>query len=139
MLGVVSLRLAPAIAMGKPVILAASGPFRLAATDFVQVLAKPLDVPRRACVNIVNGRRRTRQNAARAHMDVNAVLEALATKRKAKPLERASAQEPENANHAVKQRHGRRLGKGAEGNEGQKRSLQSRDLGQEISGSPTGE
>jgi aldehyde dehydrogenase (NAD+) len=63
--------LAPAIAMGNRVILAASEPFPLAATDFYQVL-ETSDVPA-GVVNIVTGSHAELAPTLASHMDIDAV------------------------------------------------------------------
>ncbi|KIN75227.1 Aldehyde dehydrogenase family protein [Sulfitobacter noctilucae] len=70
LLGLVSC-MAPAIAMGNRVILAASEPFPLAATDFVQVL-ETSDVPA-GVVNILTGPQADVAEPMARHMDVDAV------------------------------------------------------------------
>ena len=64
-------KLGPAIAMGNTVILAASDPFPLAATDFYQVL-ETSDVPG-GVVNIITGPHGDLAKALAGHMDVEAV------------------------------------------------------------------
>ncbi len=63
--------LAPAIAMGNRVILAASEPFPLAATDFIQVL-ETSDVPA-GVVNILTGSHAELAPHMASHMDIDAV------------------------------------------------------------------
>ncbi|MBD3665755.1 aldehyde dehydrogenase family protein [Sulfitobacter sp. TSTF-M16] len=70
LLGLVSC-MAPAIAMGNRVILAASEPFPLAATDFVQVL-ETSDVPA-GVVNILTGAHADLAEPMARHLDVDAV------------------------------------------------------------------
>jgi aldehyde dehydrogenase (NAD+) len=70
LLGLVS-AMAPAIAMGNRVVLAASEPYPLAATDFYQVLDTS-DVPG-GVVNILTGRHADLAPALAAHLDVDAV------------------------------------------------------------------
>ncbi len=70
LLGLVSL-MAPAIAMGNRVILGASQPFPLAATDFYQVL-ETSDVPA-GVVNILTGPHEALADTMARHMDVDAV------------------------------------------------------------------
>ena len=70
LLGLVSL-MAPAIAMGNRVLLAASEPFPLAATDFYQVL-ETSDVPG-GVVNILTGAHQDLVGPAAAHLDIDAV------------------------------------------------------------------
>lgn len=70
LLGLVSL-MAPAIAMGNRVVLVASDPFPLAATDFVQVL-ETSDVPG-GVVNILTGAHGELAPVLAAHADVDAV------------------------------------------------------------------
>ncbi len=70
LLGLISC-MAPAIAMGNRVILAASEPFPLAATDFIQVL-ETSDVPA-GVVNILTGRHSVLAETLARHMDVDAV------------------------------------------------------------------
>ena len=70
LVGLVS-AMAPAIAMGNRVILVASEPFPLAATDFYQVLDTS-DVPG-GVVNIVTGSHTELAPALASHMDVDAV------------------------------------------------------------------
>jgi len=70
LLGLVSL-MAPAIAMGNRVVLVASEPFPLAATDFYQVLDTS-DVPG-GVVNILTGRHAELAPTLARHMDVEAV------------------------------------------------------------------
>ena len=70
LLGLISL-MAPAIAMGNRIILAASDPFPLAATDFYQVL-ETSDLPA-GVVNIVTGPHADFADALAGHLDVDAV------------------------------------------------------------------
>ena len=70
LLGLISC-IAPAIAMGNRVILAASEPFPLAATDFIQVL-ETSDVPA-GVVNVLTGGHADIAAPLARHMDVNAV------------------------------------------------------------------
>ncbi len=70
LLGLISC-MAPAIAMGNRVILAASTPFPLSATDFVQVL-ETSDVPA-GVVNILTGPHPDLAETLARHMDVDAV------------------------------------------------------------------
>lgn len=70
LLGLISC-MAPAIAMGNRVILAASEPFPLAATDFIQVL-ETSDVPA-GVVNILTGPHSDVATPMAGHMDVDAV------------------------------------------------------------------
>ena len=70
LLGLVSV-MAPAIAMGNRVVLAASEPFPLAATDFYQVLDTS-DVPA-GVVNILTGNHAELAPTLASHMDVDAV------------------------------------------------------------------
>ena len=63
--------MAPAIAMGNRVILSASEPFPLAATDFVQVL-ETSDVPA-GVVNILTGPQADLAEPMARHMDIDAV------------------------------------------------------------------
>jgi aldehyde dehydrogenase (NAD+) len=70
LLGLVSL-MAPAIAMGNRVVLAASQPYPLAATDFYQVL-ETSDLPA-GVVNIVTGLHADFATSLAGHLDVDAV------------------------------------------------------------------
>ena len=70
LLGLIS-SMAPAIAMGNRVVLAASEPFPLSATDFAQVL-ETSDVPA-GVVNILTGPHADVAEAMGRHMDVDAV------------------------------------------------------------------
>jgi aldehyde dehydrogenase (NAD+) len=70
LLGLISC-MAPAIAMGNRVILAASTPFPLSATDFVQIL-ETSDVPA-GVVNILTGPHKDLAETMARHMDVDAV------------------------------------------------------------------
>ncbi len=70
LLGLVSL-MAPAIAMGNRVVLAASQPYPLAATDFYQVL-ETSDVPP-GVVNILTGLHNDFATALAGHLDVDAI------------------------------------------------------------------
>ncbi|MEP1943134.1 MAG: aldehyde dehydrogenase family protein, partial [Sulfitobacter sp.] len=63
--------MAPAIAMGNRIILSASQPFPLAATDFMQVL-ETSDVPA-GVVNILTGPHSDIATPMAGHMDINAV------------------------------------------------------------------
>lgn len=69
LLGLVSL-MAPALAMGNPVVLAASEPFPLAATDFYQVLDTS-DVPA-GVVNIITGRHADLAPTMASHAGIDA-------------------------------------------------------------------
>ncbi|MHA6263030.1 aldehyde dehydrogenase family protein [Arenibacterium sp. CAU 1754] len=88
LLGLVSV-MAPAIAMGNRVVLAASEPYPLAATDFYQVL-ETSDVPA-GVVNILTGAHRDLAPALAAHMNVDAVWSFSSSPLSA-DIERASAQ-----------------------------------------------
>lgn len=70
LLGLVS-SMAPAIAMGNRVILSASEPFPLAATDFIQIL-ETSDVPG-GVVNILTGPQADIADPLAKHMDVDAI------------------------------------------------------------------
>ena len=70
LLGLISC-MAPAIAMGNRVILAASEPFPLAATDFIQVL-ETSDVPG-GVVNILTGAQTDLAEPMARHLDIDAV------------------------------------------------------------------
>ncbi|SMX26717.1 Aldehyde dehydrogenase B [Pelagimonas phthalicica] len=70
LLGLISV-MAPAIAMGNRVVLVASGPFPLVATDFYQVL-ETSDVPG-GVVNILTGSHAELASTLATHMDVEAV------------------------------------------------------------------
>ncbi|MFD2739737.1 aldehyde dehydrogenase family protein [Sulfitobacter aestuarii] len=70
LLGLISC-MAPAIAMGNRVILAASEPFPLAASDFIQVL-ETSDVPA-GVINILTGRQEELAEPMARHMDIDAV------------------------------------------------------------------
>ena len=70
LLGLIS-TMAPAIAMGNRVVLAASEPFPLAATDFAQVL-ETSDVPG-GVVNILTGPHKDIAEPLARHMDVDAI------------------------------------------------------------------
>ncbi len=70
LLGLISL-MAPAIAMGNRIILAASDPFPLAATDFYQVLDTS-DVPG-GVVNILTGSHAELAPTFAAHLDIDAI------------------------------------------------------------------
>ncbi|MFK7744342.1 MAG: aldehyde dehydrogenase family protein [Roseobacter sp.] len=87
LLGLVSC-MAPAIAMGNRVILAASEPFPLSATDFIQVL-ETSDVPP-GVVNILTGDHTEVAKPLAGHMDVDAVWSFSATANSA-VVEHASA------------------------------------------------
>ena len=63
--------MAPAIAMGNRVILSASQPFALAATDFMQVL-ETSDIPA-GVVNILTGPHKDVASAMAGHMDIDAM------------------------------------------------------------------
>ena len=80
--------MAPAIAMGNRVILAASEPFPLAATDFYQVL-ETSDVPA-GVVNIVTGSHAELAPTMAKHLDVDAVWSFSSTDLSAQ-IEKASA------------------------------------------------
>ena len=88
LLGLISC-MAPAIAMGNRVILAASEPFPLAATDFIQVL-ETSDVPA-GVVNILTGKQDDLAEPLARHMDVDAVW-SFGAKGLAAKVEKASAQ-----------------------------------------------
>ncbi len=87
LLGLVSV-MAPAIAMGNRVVLAASEPFPLAATDFCQVL-ETSDVPA-GVVNILTGCHAEIAGPLAAHMGVDAVWSFSSSDLSAE-IERASA------------------------------------------------
>ena len=87
LLGLVSC-MAPAIAMGNRVILCASDPFPLAATDFVQVL-ETSDVPA-GVVNILTGPQADLADPLSRHMDVDAVW-SFGAKDLSRMIERGSA------------------------------------------------
>ncbi|MFC6689038.1 aldehyde dehydrogenase family protein [Jhaorihella thermophila] len=87
LLGLVSV-MAPAIAMGNRVVLAASEPFPLAATDFYQVL-ETSDVPA-GVVNILTGCHADIAGPLAAHMGVDAVWSFSSSDLSAE-IERASA------------------------------------------------
>jgi aldehyde dehydrogenase (NAD+) len=70
LLGLISC-MAPAIAMGNRIILAASEPFPLAATDFIQVL-ETSDVPG-GVVNILTGAQADLAEPMARHLDIDAV------------------------------------------------------------------
>ncbi|WP_375229697.1 aldehyde dehydrogenase family protein [Roseobacter sp. S98] len=70
LLGLISC-MAPAMAMGNRVILSASEPFPLAATDFIQVL-ETSDVPA-GVVNILTGSHTDVADTMAGHLDINAV------------------------------------------------------------------
>ncbi len=70
LLGLISL-MAPAIAMGNTVVLAASDPFPLAATDFYQVL-ETSDLPA-GVVNILTGSHKDLAKPLAGHMDIDAI------------------------------------------------------------------
>ncbi|MEM9583568.1 MAG: aldehyde dehydrogenase family protein [Pseudomonadota bacterium] len=80
--------LAPAIAMGNRIVLTASEPFPLAATDFIQVL-ETSDVPG-GVVNILTGSHAELAPHLARHMDVDAVWSFSSTSL-AQVIERASA------------------------------------------------
>ena len=88
LLGLISC-MAPAIAMGNRVIVAASEPFPLAATDFIQVL-ETSDVPA-GVVNILTGKQEDLAEPLARHMDVDAVW-SFGAKDLAAKVEKASAQ-----------------------------------------------
>ncbi|NNE53445.1 MAG: aldehyde dehydrogenase family protein [Sulfitobacter sp.] len=87
LLGLISC-MAPAIAMGNRVILCASEPFPLAATDFIQVL-ETSDVPA-GVVNILTGPQADLAQPLAGHMDVDAVW-SFGAKALSGLIERASA------------------------------------------------
>ncbi|MFW8593609.1 aldehyde dehydrogenase family protein [Cribrihabitans neustonicus] len=87
LLGLVSV-LAPAIAMGNRVVLAASEPFPLAATDFYQVL-ETSDVPA-GVVNILTGSHAELAGPLASHLNVDAVWSFSSTDLSAE-IEKASA------------------------------------------------
>ena len=87
LLGLVSV-MAPAIAMGNRVVLAASDPFPLAATDFYQVLDTS-DVPA-GVVNILTGTHSDLAGPLASHMNVDAVWSFSSTDLSAE-IEKASA------------------------------------------------
>ncbi|THD74002.1 aldehyde dehydrogenase family protein [Thalassobius vesicularis] len=87
LLGLISV-MAPAIAMGNRVVLCASQPFPLAATDFYQVLDTS-DVPA-GVVNILTGPHADLAPTLASHMDVDAVWSFSSTDLSA-TIERASA------------------------------------------------
>ncbi|MDK3074236.1 aldehyde dehydrogenase family protein [Sedimentitalea sp. JM2-8] len=87
LLGLVSL-MAPAIAMGNRLVLAASEPFPLAATDFYQVL-ETSDLPG-GVVNILTGAHADLAQPLAAHLDVDAVWSFSSSDLSA-DIERASA------------------------------------------------
>ena len=87
LLGLVSV-MAPAIAMGNRVILAASEPFPLAATDFYQVLDTS-DVPA-GVVNILTGTHSELASTLASHLDIDAVWSFSSTNLSAE-IERGSA------------------------------------------------
>ncbi len=87
LLGLISC-MAPAIAMGNRVILSASEPFPLAATDFIQVL-ETSDVPA-GVVNILTGPQTDVASTLAGHMDVEAVW-SFGAKPLSETVERASA------------------------------------------------
>jgi aldehyde dehydrogenase (NAD+) len=70
LLGLISL-MAPAIAMGNTIILAASEPFPLSATDFYQVL-ETSDLPA-GVVNILTGDHKDLAKPMAGHMDIDAI------------------------------------------------------------------
>ncbi len=88
LLGLISC-MAPAIAMGNRVVLAASEPFPLAATDFIQVL-ETSDVPA-GVVNILTGAQADLAEPMARHMDIDAVWSFGAAELSA-IVEKASAQ-----------------------------------------------
>ena len=85
--GLVAL-MAPAIAMGNRIILSASEPFPLAATDFAQIL-ETSDVPA-GVVNILSGPHADVADAMARHMDIDAVW-SFGTPTLDKVIERGSA------------------------------------------------
>ena len=87
LLGLVSV-MAPALAMGNRVVLAASQPFPLAATDFYQIL-ETSDVPG-GVVNILTGSHAELAPTLASHLDVDAVWSFSSTDL-ATEIERASA------------------------------------------------
>lgn len=87
LLGLVA-AMAPAIAMGNRVVLAASEPYPLAATDFYQVLDTS-DVPG-GVVNILTGRHTDLAQTMAAHLNVDAMWNFSSTDLSAE-IERASA------------------------------------------------
>jgi aldehyde dehydrogenase (NAD+) len=87
LLGLVGV-MAPAIAMGNRVVLAASEPFPLAATDFYQVL-ETSDVPA-GVVNILTGPHVDLAAPLAAHLGVDAVW-SFSSSDVSGPIERASA------------------------------------------------
>ena len=87
LLGLISC-MAPAIAMGNRVILCASEPYPLAATDFIQVL-ETSDVPA-GVVNILTGPQADLADPLARHMDVDAVW-CFGTKALSGVVEKASA------------------------------------------------
>ena len=87
LLGLISV-MAPAIAMGNRVILVASEPFPLGATDFYQVLDTS-DVPA-GVVNILTGRHAELAPTLASHLDIDAVWSFSSTDVSAE-IERASA------------------------------------------------
>ncbi|SHI44814.1 aldehyde dehydrogenase (NAD+) [Shimia gijangensis] len=87
LLGLISV-MAPAIAMGNRVILGASQPFPLAATDFYQVLDTS-DVPA-GVVNILTGNHADLAPTLASHLDIDAVWSFSSTDLSAE-IERASA------------------------------------------------
>ncbi|WP_127113873.1 aldehyde dehydrogenase family protein [Shimia sediminis] len=87
LLGLVSV-MAPALAMGNRVVLAASEPFPLAATDFYQIL-ETSDVPG-GVVNILTGSHAELAPTLASHLDVDAVWSFSSTDLAAE-IERASA------------------------------------------------
>ncbi len=87
LLGLVSV-MAPAVAMGNTVVLAASDPYPLAATDFYQVL-ETSDVPA-GVVNILTGAHTDLAPSLASHLNVDAVWSFSSTDLSAE-IERASA------------------------------------------------
>ncbi|MEW9919870.1 aldehyde dehydrogenase family protein [Marimonas sp. MJW-29] len=87
LLGLISC-MAPAIAMGNRVILSASEPFPLAATDFIQVL-ETSDVPA-GVVNILTGPQADLADPLARHMDVDAAW-SFGAKALSKVVEKGSA------------------------------------------------
>ena len=88
LLGLVSC-MAPAIAMGNRVILSASTPYPLSATDFIQIL-ETSDVPA-GVVNILTGSQADIAEPAARHMDVDAIW-SFGAKDLGKTIEKGSAQ-----------------------------------------------
>ncbi len=88
LLGLVSV-MAPALAMGNRLVLAASSPFPLAATDFYQVL-ETSDLPA-GVVNILTGEASDLAQPLAAHMNVDAVWSFSSSSDLAATIEKASA------------------------------------------------